>query len=309
MLVFGGRFRAGTSGAYTLYNDLWALDLATETWSELSAGGASGPPVRNATAAAVDPATGVFWVFGGNASTSGAAYTALDDTWAFDPATGAWMQHAAGATAPPPRLLHTAAFDPVRGRLVVFAGADETAFSAGAAYFSDVWAFDVAADGWMELHPGGAGAPDGRFFGALAYDGVNDRYLSFGGHDDTALGNANDLWAFDPVAATWELLIRGDTFNEPIPTFCQPTVSFASVDVASPERRSSHGWVTSTVCGHALAFGGKTDCGAIDDVWAYDLTAGVWANPLEATLGTGGEGEVCLRRNDGDPTNCQSLCL
>ena len=31
MITFGGRFRAGASGAYTLHADVWALDLGSET--------------------------------------------------------------------------------------------------------------------------------------------------------------------------------------------------------------------------------------------------------------------------------------
>jgi hypothetical protein len=100
---------------------------------------------------------------------------------------------------------------------------------------------------------------------------------------------------------TWDLLHRGDTFQTPIPVFCQPTADFASVDLASPERRSSHAWVSA--CDHALTFGGKTDCGAIDDVWAFDYASGTWENPVPATLG-----EVCLRYQNGDPTFCAGLC-
>src|SRR5207237_4781259 len=33
MIVFGGRYRQATAGAYTVYNEVWALDLAAMTWS------------------------------------------------------------------------------------------------------------------------------------------------------------------------------------------------------------------------------------------------------------------------------------
>ena len=39
ILLFGGRFRSATNGNYTLYNDLWQLDLATDTWTQITTQG------------------------------------------------------------------------------------------------------------------------------------------------------------------------------------------------------------------------------------------------------------------------------
>src|SRR5262245_22112070 len=35
-IMFGGRYRAGASGAYTFFKDIWAFDPATATWTELA---------------------------------------------------------------------------------------------------------------------------------------------------------------------------------------------------------------------------------------------------------------------------------
>ena len=48
-------------------------------------------------------------------------------------------------------------------------------------------------------------------------------------------------------------------------------------------------------------FGGKTDCGLVDDVWAFDLTREAWFNLIEATAG-----QACVREND--PESCVAFC-
>ena len=65
MLVHGGRYRAEPSGAYTLYDELWALDLSTDTWSLLATGGPD-PRVTHTIAVADD----TLLLYGGNTTTS-----------------------------------------------------------------------------------------------------------------------------------------------------------------------------------------------------------------------------------------------
>ena len=43
-LVFGGRYRSGTSGPYTFLNDLWSYSPETNQWTELSYAGDSSAP-------------------------------------------------------------------------------------------------------------------------------------------------------------------------------------------------------------------------------------------------------------------------
>ena len=48
MILFGGRYRSGSSGPYVLYNDLWSFDLTTETWSQITAQGTPWPCTSSA---------------------------------------------------------------------------------------------------------------------------------------------------------------------------------------------------------------------------------------------------------------------
>ena len=100
MVVFGGRFRNGTEGDYTLRDKTWAFSFATETWTELDAG--TGPSARAIHAGVV--ADGRFIVYGGTGSRSGTNYNPVyDETWAFNLTSNAWEQlPTTGGPGPPP---------------------------------------------------------------------------------------------------------------------------------------------------------------------------------------------------------------
>lgn len=300
-LLFGGRFRAG-SGSYTNYNDLWQLDLATDTWSELAT--TSAPTARVNAAFVVDDAGEKAYLFGGNTSPSGLAYAPQNDLWELDLATQTWSSLSADGVSPSPRLFHTGLFDANRKRIVVFGGGDETAFENTAQYFNDVWAFDIAASSWTRLHDGSGTAPSRRFWGEWAYDADDDAYLLFGGHDDGNLGNTNDLWAFDPNALSWQQMREGDMWNKPANGFCDFPADFTILDQESPERRNAHVvvYASGNDCPGIITALGKTDCGAADDVFRWNLAEGKWQQLLRAR-----EGEMCLRTEP--EFDCFDMCF
>ena len=289
VLVFGGRTRETSSGPYTLFDDLWALG-ADDSWTQIEA---TGPGARVAGAMGVDPTDGKVWIFGGDSSPSGTTYAPLSDTWSYDPGGGGWTQ-ATTATTPEARLLVGSTFDADRRRLLVYGGVA----SFFATSFADLWALDVTVPEWTRLHDGTGTAPDGRFFPSIAWEG--DRTLLFGGHDATDLGNRNDLWAFDPETNAWDELAAGDVWANDALGPCDFPPDFATVDLTSPERRSSLGMTAGD--GVMWIFGGKSDCGALDDVWSWD---GTWHERTAATAG-----EVCLRFFADTPKyECAGLCL
>ena len=299
--VFGGRYRPEDStGAYELYDDLFRFEVAARSWHTVDVSGARPPPRVNG-ALVWDGMRKRLWLFGGNESASGASYAPLADVWSFDPDEGRWQQHDVSGAAPAPRLFHGALYDAGRDALVIFGGADASAFSGTAGYFSDLWSLSLADLRWTQLDPGGDGAPEGRFWGGLVHDSKRDAYLLFGGHDDQQLGNRNDTWRFDPEARSWSALDHGDALHGMARGTCDFPPDFTTVALQAPERRSSHSLVWSEPCGHALVFGGKTDCGAIDDVWSFDGKR--WQQELAAT-----EGESCLRWRE-QPEECADLCF
>lgn len=297
--LFGGRWRedGSASGAYTMYDELWRYDVAAGTWSMADSGG--GPSGRADTAMVYDAEGNQLVLFGGNSSTSGLNFNALNDTWIFDIDDGTWSE-VSTLESPRPRLYHGQAWDPGRRWMVIYGGGDNDAFNPAVPYMADLWAFDVAEGAWIELAPS-AGAPEGRFWGEIVYDPGFDSYVIFGGHDATDLGNRNDIWEFRMSDEQWAALATGDTYQNPATGVCDFPADFTDVDVSLPERRSAHAMVWSETCGHGLLFGGKTDCGAINDVWR--LVDGVFVEAMEAT-----DGEVCHRFR-ANPDNCVNLCF
>src|SRR5262249_15692286 len=125
MLVFGG---AGV--VYT--NDVFALTLAgTPAWSQLTPAGTP-PSPRNGHAAIYDPLRDRMLVFGGFDG------SLRNDVWALSlSGTPAWNLLNTGVAAPGPRTNHTAIYDAVGDRMVVFGGFDGSRRN-------DAWALALA---------------------------------------------------------------------------------------------------------------------------------------------------------------------
>jgi hypothetical protein len=295
MLLFGGRFREeGTTGDYTLHNDLWAFDFESRTWTMLHDGSGTAPGPRFSPAMAFDADSGTLYVAAGGLNANALSPNPAGDLWAFDGAS--WTEIPTSGDAPSTRLFEAWGHDPTRGRLVAFGGQVGDFFSPA---FADLYALDLATGEWTQLDAGTG--PSGRFNAMLEYDGENDRYLVFGGHADP--GVANDLWAFDPNGGGWTELAGGDQFTggalgcldnpQEIPA------SYVEQDPSAPERRQ--GGLFEVVGTTVWLFGGESDCSDhLDDTWSFDLSTDTWAEALEAR-----SGESCERRDD----DCMCLCL
>jgi hypothetical protein len=289
MILHGGRYRAlESSGDYTNYDDVWAFDLKTDSWTELSSGG--GPEARVSHTAVV--AGDRFVIHGGNSSENGMSYTPLEDVWAFDLVTNTWSELSA-STGPDERLFHAGAVSDDGKTYYSFAGA--RSFTS---FLNELWALDLESVEWTELHSGGDDAPASRMGPNLVVDDTRNRLLAFGGHDSTDLGNTNQVWAFDLDTENWSEVRLGDTYANPAEGACDFPPDFTDLDFDSPERRYL-GAAFETHDDQMVVFGGKTDCGAINDVWLFDFETETWTEDFAATAG-----ESCLRWSD----DCSSLC-
>lgn len=299
LIVVGGRYRPGKSGSYTLYDDLWAFDYKSEKWSELAQ--TKVRPAARANASMVyTKKLDALLLFGGNTSKSGLQIAHRDDTWLYDFATSKWTE-LAPQTRPAKRLWSGHLWDEKRGQMVIFGGGDSSAFANTAKYMNDVWALKVSADGaqWTRLDAKSAQRPDTRFWASMAYDKQNDRYLMFGGHDDKALGNRNDLWAFTPDDGQWLIIHVADTPNKPANGQCSFPPDFTKMDDFSPERR--YAGVFSAGPSAVWVHGGKTDCGVIDDLFKLDLKTYKWHEVTPSTVGNG-----CIRKGG---LSCNDYCF
>ncbi|MCB9740388.1 MAG: hypothetical protein H6747_14090 [Deltaproteobacteria bacterium] len=299
VVVMGGRRRNGPSGNYTLLNDAWAYDVGADSWTQLSDGAGITPRFNHTMVYAAE--RNELLVFAGNLSPSGLQYTANADVYAYSFANGTWSKLTTSGTGPNKRFFAGGVWDPKRKRMVIYGGADESLFNQNAKYMSDLWALDFQSDppAWSKIDGSASTKPDARFWGELAYDGKTDRYVLFGGHDDAAQGNRNDLWGFDASAGDWGTLRYGDIWNKPANGFCSFPPDFTKVDEDAPERRS--GGAVAAAPGGIWVMAGKTDCGIIDDLFYFDYAKGAWEERTTATVG-----EACLRKGG---LSCNDYCF
>ncbi len=297
MLIFGGRWRqAETSGDYTLFDDLWSFDFATRTWTELADGG--GPPGRYYPGAAWSTTDDAFYVWGGAVNANAALIQPDDGFWRWTDA-GGWEQLATTGTPPSSRAFFSTTYDPVRNRLVLFAG-QRGDFQSLA--YHDLFALDLGTGAWTRLHDGNGTAPSTRMHPHLLYQADDDVYLMWGGHTDE--GDGNDLWSFDPETDRWTLVYEGDTFTGAglgcAENPSEVPADYVEQDLSAPERR--HRAMIAELQGNLWLFGGMhAECSEhLDDTWRYDLATNTWHELLEAR-----SGESCLRRAD----DCECLCL
>jgi N-acetylneuraminic acid mutarotase len=294
MLLFGGRWReAGTTGNYTLYNDLWAFDFVSESWTRLDDG--TGPSGRYYPVSAWQD--GTLYLYGGAINANALAINASSELWTWSADDG-WEEQPTSGTPPSSRVFYGSAHDASRGRLILFAG-QRGDFQSQA--YNDLFALDLAAGAWTELDGGGNSAPFTRMHPALQYDTSRDRVMMFGGHTD--IGDDNDYWVFPGDGDRWELVNEADVIDGGLGCLDNPSevpADFVEMDLSAPERR--HRGMHAILGGNLWIFGGlHAECSDhLDDTWRLDLETNSWSEVLEAR-----SGESCLRRND----DCECLCL
>jgi hypothetical protein len=192
--LFGGR-----DGA-TVFDDLWAYDLAAGTWSQVSDAG-SGPPARFGHNAAWAEGIGLV-VFGGQA---GADF--FNDLWAYDPAANAWRPLPAGGARPVARYGSCAAIG-LDARMWISHG-----FTSEGQRFADTWAYDFGINAWTDETPVGE-APVRRCLHACWW--TDDGGLILYAGQTTGITALGDLWRLmvgeRPGTNTWtELQPSGES--------------------------------------------------------------------------------------------------
>jgi hypothetical protein len=288
MLIYGG---AGPGP----FGDLWALSLSgSPTWTQLMPTG--GPPAsRSGHSAVYDPVRDRMVVFGGQ---TGLTYR--NDAWALQLAgTPAWSSIAATGVPPELRSRHSAIYDSVRDRMVVFGGAD------GGNLLGDLWSLSFAGPAWTELTPAGT-PPLPRAGHKAIYDSSRDRMVLFGGDDGSG----------DPPGTTWALPFASSSWSELAPSGNTPlgrhdhiavldtagdrmlvfggVVELPTQELLALSLPGSTSWSTPATAGgpapprtgHAAAydpirdrmivFGGQGNGIVLQDAWALNLGTQVW---------------------------------
>jgi hypothetical protein len=240
MVVFGGYSGSG------YLNDVWVMSLAgTPVWWDLTPSGTP-PSTRYGHSAIYDPVRDRMVVFGGCYYSTGSPYY-LNNVWALSLAeTPTWTQLTPSGTPPSGRLAHSAIYDPVRDRMVVFGG-----YSGSSSYLNDAWALSLAGTpAWTALYPTGT-PPSPRSGHSAIYDPVRDRMVVFGGNLG-ASSNLNDVWALSQAGT---------------PAWTQLTPSGTP-----PSTRNAHSAIYDPVRDRMEVFGGTTSANNtnLNDVWALE---------------------------------------
>lgn len=177
--LFGGR------DGETVMGDLWAYDLAADTWEAVEAG--TGPPARFGHEAVWVDDIGLV-VFAGQAGP-----TFFNDLWAFDPDAATWRQLPSGGDVPVARYGTCAAIGP-DGRLWISHG-----FTADGTRFADTKAYDFASGSWTDETPDGD-LPVSRCLHGCWW--TDDGDLALFGGQTTGVTALDDRWLL--VDGEWQ---------------------------------------------------------------------------------------------------------
>src|SRR5262245_4923187 len=173
----------------------WALALGSRpAWYNITPAGSSPGPRRGHTMI-YDPLRDRMVVFGGGDGSAG-NFTSPSETWALSLAEPPlWCQVPVEGVLPTGRYWHTAIYDPVRDRMIVFGG-----ILVGGQNLNEVWALSLTGTAtWTLLLPAGP-APAARAHHTAIYDPVRDRMVVFGGY-------STEVWALSLAGTpTWTQL-------------------------------------------------------------------------------------------------------
>jgi hypothetical protein len=257
MTYHAGRQRVVLYGGYsdepsfrTLYGDLW--EWTGTDWSPPQQG--FGPPGRAAAALAYDPVRDKLVLFGGKTPTSGVDWTPMNDTWEWD---GTRWREQSPATVPSARASHVMAYDPRRGRVVMFGGL------ADAVYFDDLWEWDGVD--WQRRY---FLTPQPRARHAMVFEPSRATLVMFGGIDGA--GHAqDDTWLWD-----------GSNWHPP------------SLEL-SPGARTDHAMAHDAKRATTVLFGGTGSHGELlGDTWEWDGVSWIERTPVAGPSARAGHAMV-----------------
>jgi hypothetical protein len=243
VLVYGG----SELGSQTPLGDLWVLRLTgTPTWGRLSWTCEVGPSRRYATMV-YDPPRDRLLVFGGEDDFNEIHNDVMALALSGD---ACWEPLETEGTPPSPRVFHGAVYDPIRDRMLVFGGGDQTGLRG------DLWALDLAGTPrWSRVNDDGPR----QELSTLVYDPVRDQLVVSCGDYDTA-----QVWGC--------LLSQGSAWYY-LDQYC------CGRDDFTPGRRIVHASIYDPVRDAVVTSGGIgrgwQSCYQLRDVWAL-----VWGTPV-----------------------------
>ncbi|MFX1341538.1 MAG: kelch repeat-containing protein [Promethearchaeota archaeon] len=195
MILFSGWFQPG--GGIVAYNDTWAYDYNTNTWTNRSP--STQPPKRAGHGLAYDSESDRTILFSGWENGSHGTIVNWVDTWAYDYSANTWTNMSPIVT-PPGKLTPGMTYDSESDRIILFGGLDN-----GAIYSDETWTYDFNSNNWTLMTP--STSPSARFDAPMTYDSESDRVIMTGGWG--SFGYNQETWAYDYNTDNWELMNPG----------------------------------------------------------------------------------------------------
>ena len=194
MIVYGGTDDAGLT-----FDDFFVLSLpvaaASFTWSSPPV--ASFRPVGRHLHSAIHDPLGPRMVMlaGHDNDTVSDGSTLNGEAWTLHPGVGFTWVGLSFAVTPPLRAGHTAVYDALNQRMVIFGGYNDTLDPITP---PDMWAMNLGSvPNWVLMSPGGPPAPTGRMNHTAVYDALYSRIVIFGGRTGV-ISYSDELWWITP---------------------------------------------------------------------------------------------------------------
>lgn len=166
MIVFGGTTASGG------FDETWALDLGTYTWSLLTVTSTL-PPARQAHCAIYDPVNHRMLIYAG----SNWGQPIMNDLWVLDLTCGAesWHQLFPTGTQPQARTQHFGVYDQCNHDLVM-------GFGYNVGTYDDIWTLDLNSLTWTMILPPYPFTVAPRRAVSYGYDPDGHEIIIFGGN-------------------------------------------------------------------------------------------------------------------------------
>ncbi len=239
MIIWSGQ---GTE----LYNDVWAFNLSSNSWQQLSPdGNVTGVPLkRYGTAAVFDPVNRRLVNFAGF-TTSGR----FEDTWSFNVDSMIWTDRT-NAFHPELRCLHSGTITPDKTRMIIYGGQHGGALS-------DIWSLNLNTFVWTNITP--TLKPTGRFFSQVICTNSNKAVI-FGGQSNTTF--LSDLWKYSIDSSKWDSVAQRGI---------KPTARWGHTAVYSPS-------------GDKLIIFGGNDGNYPNETWQFSSISTVGINTTSSSV-------------------------
>lgn len=231
-----GFYYFGGESDDTVFDDLWWFDFASSSWRLIEPSGAR-PSARSGSRGVMDGQGRFVVTHGGNGD------ELLDDTWAFDPTAGVWIDLSPfEGQRPMARRDHDLVSLPDYGVMLLFGGCSEP---IGPCPQGDLWSFDFFGGFWTDVTP--FEGPTPRTGAAMSR--LGNTVVLVGGR--SALGFQADVW-------------NGDYFDG---FFSWNELTQVNHGPLGIYRRAWHDMTAAN--GEYYVFGGAGVEGALSDLWKF----------------------------------------